>query len=75
MQIPDNLLFEQAKKELADCINRCLDLGLPPYMLECILNEYRIEIYNLKEKEIQKAMQEYQKVVEEEQKRLTMSEN
>ena len=59
-QIPQNIAFEQAEKDIAERINYYLNIGVPPYALDCILYKYKIEMGKLKESELQRMTQEYQ---------------
>ena len=69
MDIPMNLAFEQAKQELAACINYCLrDLGVAPFMMNTILKDFNSEVAMLAQQELKQASDEYAKAQEEAQK-------
>ena len=76
VELPQNLAFNQAQRELAGCINYCLQtLKLPTYQVEQILRSLYQEVAAQASQELAQAQSEYEKAMKAEQQKQEKSEN
>lgn len=76
VELPQNLAFNQAQRELTGCVNYCLQtLKLPTYQVEQILSNLYQEVAAQASQELAQAQSEYEKAVKAEQQRQEESEN
>ena len=72
VQIPQNVAYEQFKQELANLINYFLvDLKMPVFLVAEGIKGYYDELQVQAQKELQQALQEYNKQLEQEKKQNT----
>lgn len=76
VELPQNLAFNQAQRELTGCVNYCLQtLKLPTYQVEQILSNLYQEVVAQASQELAQAQSEYEKAVKAEQQKQEESEN
>ena len=70
MNKPITIIYEDFKKDVADLINNS---GLPPFVIETVLQDYLIETRNIAKRQYQIDKVQYEKYLSEESEKYNAS--